>query len=147
MRMCSAVLAPGSASPSAAVAGSAVRSFTCVNPSAAVPVAHCASSAAPGPAFLRLSATPPGFAFAPYSAAGLGFAYARSFPGDTFRAEIMPGNALVHARLSPGLPSTRLATECLSDTDTCFSGTCFLYVCFTRIYHSEIFLFVLSMNF
>ena len=104
VRIRSAVLAPAHATPSAAATGSAARSFTRVNPSAAVPVAHPPSSAVLGLAFSRLSPASLGRAFAPSSAAGLGFVYVRNSPADTFRAEIMPGNALARSHLPPGLP-------------------------------------------
>ena len=100
----SAVLAPARASPSAAATGSAARSFNRANLSAAVPVAHPPSSAVLGLAFSRLSPASLGRAFAPFSAASLGFLYVRTSPADTFRAEIMPGNALAHLHLPPGLP-------------------------------------------
>jgi len=104
VRIRSAVLAPARASPSAAATGSAVHSFNRVNPSAAVPVAHPPSSAVLRLAFSRLSPASLGRAFAPFSAAGLGFLYVRTSPADTFRAEIMPGNALARSHLPPGLP-------------------------------------------
>ena len=50
---------PAHASPSAAVAGTAVRSFTCVDRSTPGPLAHPPLSAAPGLAFLPLSVAPP----------------------------------------------------------------------------------------
>jgi len=115
-------------SPSAAATGSAAHSFTCANPSAAVPVAHPPSSAFLGLAFSRLSPTSLGHAFAPSSTAGLGFVYVRTSPADTFWAEIMPGNTLVRSHLPPGLP-LRL------------SNTCALCL-FSRISHSKIVLFV-----
>ena len=109
VRIRSAVLAPARATPSAAATGSAVRSFTCANLSAAVPVAHPPSSAVLRLAFPRLSPASLGRAFAPSSAAGLGFVYVRNSPADTFWAEIMPGNTLAHACLSPRLPPHSLS--------------------------------------
>jgi len=104
MRIRSAVLAPACATPSAAATGSAARSFTHANLSAAVPVAHPPSSAVLRLAFSRLSPASLGRAFAPSSTAGLGFVYVRNSPADTFRAEIMPGNALARLHLPLGLP-------------------------------------------
>ena len=133
VRICSAVLAPTRASPSAAVTGSAVRSFTHANPSAVVPVAHPPSSAFLGLAFLRLSPASLRRAFAPSSVASLGFVYVRTSPADTFRAEIMPGNALARLHLPPGLP-LGLSNYVLV--------THVPYVCFSCISHSKIVLFV-----
>jgi len=98
----SAVLAPACVSLSAAATGSAVQSFACMNPSTAVLVAHPPSSAVLGLVFLHLSPTLLGCVFAPSSAAGLGFIYVRTSPTDTFHAEIMPRNTLMHSHLPLG---------------------------------------------
>jgi len=55
---------PARASPSAAVAGTAARSFTRADQSTPGPLAHPPSSAAPGLAFSPLSVAPPGHASA-----------------------------------------------------------------------------------
>jgi len=99
-------LSPAYASPSAAVAGSAALSFTCVNPSMVGPVAYLPSGAALELAFLPYSATPPGYVFVPSSATVPWFTHAGTPAQTMFWAEIMPGNAFAHAHFPPRHPST-----------------------------------------
>jgi len=134
MRIRSAVLAPAHAPPSAAPAGSIRRLYNCENPSAEVPAAYPPSSAAPGPALSRLSAAFPGPAFAPPFSTGSGLAHTRASTLKTFRAQIMPRNALACARLSPGPPTRLIKTHALA---TC----AFCLFCLHYIKCSKIFLF------
>jgi len=106
-----AVLAPARASPSAAAACSAVHSFAPVNPSGPVPHAYPPSSSAPGLAFACFLAASLRHAFAPPSTAGTGSGYARTFTQTTFRAEMMPGNALARVHLPPELNFSTQAKE------------------------------------
>jgi len=82
-----------------------------MNPSGLVPHAYPPSSGAPGLAFVRFPATSLRRAFAPPSAAGTGSGYARTFTQTTFRAEMMPRNALARVRLPLELDFSTQAKE------------------------------------
>ena len=96
------VHSPAHMSPSAAVAGSAVPSFTHADRSTAYPLAYPPSGAAPGYAFSLLSTAPLGYALAPPSAAFPELAYTGNNSQTSFQAEIMPGNAPAHTHFFLG---------------------------------------------
>ena len=74
----------------------------------------------------------PRHAFAPLSAAGPGLARAGPSSETSFRAEIVPGNALARVRLSPRARPHSLDNTCLRNTWIMFVFPS---------HHSEIFLF------
>ena len=99
---CTAVLSPVHTTPSAAAAGSAEGSFTCMNQSMVVLLAYPPSSIAPRLVLPPFPTTLQGHTFVPPSAAIPGSAYAGTSALIFFWAEIMPGNALTHLHFSLG---------------------------------------------
>ena len=90
------------APPSTVAAGFTAHSFTHSDQSTMGPHVDLASGAVPGLAFTSFPTTLSGYTFAPHSAAAPGSAHAGTSAWASFRAEITPRNALVHAHLSQG---------------------------------------------
>jgi len=93
---------PAHASPSAAAADSAARPFTCTDQTTVNPLAHLASGTVPGCALSWFPTTLSGYMFAPHSTTVPGSAHAGTSAWASFRAEIIPRNALAHAHSSQG---------------------------------------------
>ena len=116
MRLRAAMLSPARALPSAAADSPAAGFSTQANLFASIPTAHFLSSGALAPAFSRLSVASLAYAFAPFSAAGPGLACAGPPSRSTFRAEMVPGNALARGLLSPRARPHSLDNTCLRNT-------------------------------